>query len=425
MISTGNSFLFAMFILGGLFCFPVSAFMAQWNTTPPGGVIADLALSDDGSRIVVGTTGGLGVVYDQDGNLLWQTSVPGIVLVGCRGNGSAVILASREDLVTNKGALRFYNQTGEEQWYANTGAVEALDLPARSNRIVIGNRMGETIVFNDLGEEIARFNEKPRNSVIADLSVSDDGKVFSYSAYEQYPVVRYVTIDPKKKSSFKSPIPGEKSGVGSDPAIDQLEISSDGKFIVTAGGEGGQGLLTLYAKNGSVLWSKKMDSIRDIAITRNGSFVFSGSTGGNISCYAQTGNLSWVYPVNAEVTSLSLVPDKELFAAGNARGDIFLFNATGSLFNTLVWTEHISEFPSGEISKVRLSRDGTALVVAYGKKLYYFGKEPDNSTERDSIAGTSPLPTPVVTPKKDIFFLPGLTKIWNTWKNLTAPLWQP
>lgn len=425
MITTRNHLLLSIFLLGGLFCFPVSAFVAQWNTTPPGGVIADLALSDDGSWVVVGTTGGLGIVYDQNGTLFWQTRVPGRVLVGCRGNGSAFILASREDLMTNKGALRLYNQIGEEQWYVSTGAIEALDLPAKNDRIVIGNRIGETIVFDDRGEEIVRFDEKPKDSIITDLSISDDGKVFSYAVYEKYPQVRYVTIDTRKKSSFKSPFQGP-TGIVSIPGIRQVEISSDGKFIATASGEGSQGILTLYARNGTALWSKKMDSIQDIAITRTGSFVFTGTTGGNISCYSQTGNLSWVYPVGAGVTSLSLAPDKALLAAGNAQGDIFLFNATGSLFYTLLWTEHISEFPYSEISEVELAMNGTALVVAVnGKNLYYFKKESDTGIETDIVPQTSPPQTPALTPETRIFPITRLTEIWNAWKNLTAPLWRP
>jgi len=398
--------------------------MSVWNTTSPGGLISDLAISDDGSHVVVGTTGGLGIVYDQNGTLLWETQVPGSLLVGCLDNGTAFILASQEDIATNKGALRLYDQTGVERWYVNTGAVEALDLPAKTNRIVIGNRIGETIVLNDLGKEIARFDEKPGTPIIADLSVAADGKVFSYVVYERFPQVRYVTIDTKKKNTFKLSFSGDKTGIGSIPSIRQVVISSDGKFITTAGGEGSQGILTLYARNGTMLWSKKMDSIRDIAITKNGSYVFTGTTGGNISCYSQTGNLSWVYPVGAEVTSLSLAPDKELLAVGDAKGDIFLFNATGNLFFTLVWTEHISGFPSSEISQVRLARNGTALVaVVNGKSLYYFGNESNIAPEKNNITRTSPIPIPTITPKTGVFSIPRLTKIWNVWKNLTAPLW--
>ena len=171
-----NCLLFSIFLLFGLLCIPVSALVSVWNTTPPGGLIADLAISDNGSRVIVGTTGGLGIVYDQNGTLLWQTQVPGSLLVGCRGNGSAFILASQEDMATNKGGLRLYDQSGVERWYLTTGAVEALELPAKTNRIVIGNRIGETIVLNDLGKEIARFDEQPKTPVIADLSASDDGK---------------------------------------------------------------------------------------------------------------------------------------------------------------------------------------------------------------------------------------------------------
>jgi len=424
MITKGNCLLFSIFLLYCLICLPVSALIEVWNTTPPGGLIADLAISDDGSRVIVGTMGGLAIVYDQNGTLLWETRVPGSVLVGCQGNGSAFILASREDMVMNKGGVRFYDHTGAERWYVNTGAVEVLDLPAKTNRLIIGNRIGETTVLNDRGEEIAQFNESPGNSVIADLSITDDGKVFSYAVYEMYPRVRYVTIDTKKKSSFKSPSSGGKTGVGSDPVIRQVVISSDGKFIATAGGEGSQGILTLYANNGTILWSKKMDSIRDIEISRNGSFVFTGTTGGNISCYSQTANLSWVFPVGAEVTSLSMVPEKELLAVGDAQGDIYLFNATGSLFGTLLWIGHISEFPSSEISQVKLARNGTALVAAVnGKSLYYFEKESEHVPETDILSQTSPAPTAPLTPEAGLFTVSGLIEIWNAWKNLTAPLW--
>jgi WD40 repeat protein len=424
MMTPGRMLCLCSFVLlCSLSCIPVSALTAAWNTTLPGS-ISDLAISDDGSRVIVGTMDGLSAIYDQDGKLLWETHVPGSVLVGCRGNGSAFVLAAQEDIATNKGAVRCYNQSGDEQWYVNTGAVEVLQLPARADVMVIGNSAGETIVLNDQGTEIARFNETPMDSIIADVSVSGDGKVFAYAVYESFPVVRYATIDSGKKYKFKSPFSSTKTGSGSDPVIRQVRLSSDGKFIATAGGEGSQGILTLYARNGTVLWLKKVDAIRDISITKTGSYIFTGTTGGDISCFAQDGNAAWVYPAGAEVTSLSLSPDRGLLAAGDEQGDLFLFNATGDLFRTLLWTGRIHELQNDDISKVRLARNGTALVAAAnGNTIFFFKEESKASPEENVVVPTSPIPLSG-TPEESTFPFSRLTEIWNAWKNLTAPLWK-
>jgi len=383
MVGMGKYLLSAGIILCLICCIPVLAGTPCWETGVRGEYITGLAIADDGSHVIIGTTRGNARVYDRNGTLLWETRVPGSLMVGCRGNGTVFLLASQEDLYSNKGGVRLFSQDGTQLWLKNTGYTEAIDLPAQSDRILIGNRVADLLVLNEEGGEVAAFNELPRTYVVADLSMSDDGQVFSYTVHEMFPQIRFIRVDTGEKTNLTRLFESDLTGFGGDPLIQRVDVSSDGNYTASVQGEGGWDILCLHANDGTLLWTEEMDAIRDIAISGDGSSVCSGTGSGKITGYSREGYLSWEFISGSAITSLSRVSQNGLLAAGNDQGDLYLMNETGQL----LWSTRIDEFPRGDVTLVELSRDGTSLVAVINRHtVHYFAVD-------TTFSVTSPLPT--------------------------------
>ena len=373
MESGGKYLLLVVILLSFLLSFPAYGMKPAWNITNNGEYISDIAITDDGSRLITGTMTGIATVYDQNGTIIWERQVPGSLVVGCEENGNAFIIGSQEDIYSNKGAVRSFDRNGSQQWMVNTGCVAALGLARENKCIVVGNRRGDLIVLDGLGNEVAKFNDFPQTDVVSGISVSDNGKIFTYALYEMYPQVRYISINTQEKGYLRGLYNGSKTGYGGGEQITALALSSDGNYLITSNGEGSQGTLCLYG-NGRIIWSKDTGEISDIAILANGSAVYAGKTNGEILGYSRSGDLLFSLFSGSAITSLSLATDENLLAAGTANGNLYLLNDTGSL----LWTSRIEEFPVAEISRVEISRNGASLVVLVNNKhLYYFVNEPE------------------------------------------------
>jgi hypothetical protein len=383
MSSGGKYWVIAAILFLSLVSVPVCAMVPAWNITTNGALLTDIAISDDGSRVVIGSASGNATVYDHNGTVVWETRVPGSLLVGCEGNGTAYLLVSREDPYKNKGSARFYNPSGSLVSILHTGWVEGVD--TGPDRFLFGTYSGDLIVVNRSGAEIARFNDLPKTHPVAGLSLSADGKVFAYSLIERYPQVRYVTIASKSKRVFSKYSQLDIASSGADEPIGMVAVSGDGGWVVTAGGEGSHGLLCLYAKNGTRTWCKDMDTIKDIAITSNGSSIFAGTAKGDIVAFTRPGNVSWTYPSGSPITSLSFVDKRTLLAAGTAGGDLSLFNESGDL----LWQTRIDGFPAGTVSRVLVSRNGNALAALVNDRdIHYFVQEPEPAVAIPVVNGT-------------------------------------
>jgi len=371
-MALGGDYLLSAVLLLCFFVVPTSAMVPVWNLTTEGALLTDIAISDDGSRVITGSAGGDATVYDRNGTVLWETRVPGALFVGTEGNGTSYLLVSREDPYKNKGSIRVYNQSGSLVSVLHTGWVEGLK--TAPDRYLIGTFLGDLIVVNRSGIEVAQCNDTPKTYPVSGLSLSADGKVFGYSLVERYPQVRYVTIASNSKRTFSKFTKLDIAHYGADESISKIAISREGGWVATSGGEGSHGVLCLYAKNGTRMWSKDTDEILDLAVTANGTAVFEGTRKGDIIAFSPRGNISWIYSAGSPVTSLSLSADKDVLAAGTARGDLYLFNQTG----TLLWRDRLEAFPVAAVSRVVISRDAQALVAKVNDRhLYYFEQEPE------------------------------------------------
>jgi WD40 repeat protein len=354
---------------------PAGALVERWNISIAG--ISDVASADDGSRVIVGTNTGNAMVFDQNGTLLWETRVPGTVLVGCVGNGSSFLVASREGVENNKGAVRLFDGTGNVVWFRNTGWPMALDLCQSTGRILIGDRAGNLQVINQSGGEEAIFNDFPKSYPIAALSLSGDGKYFAYTLMERNTQVRYITVSSASKKAFQKAYTATSTYADNEP-VNRIVVSGDGAYVATAGGEGSHGILRLYARNGTLLWSKDTGQLTDIALSPDSSRIYTATRDGLVSCYSQSGNLSWEYSSPACIGSISLASGENLLASGSLDGDLCLFNESG----TLLWHCRITDFPTGAVSRVELSDQGNALVaLSNEKRIRYFVEETEPGVE--------------------------------------------
>jgi len=343
----------------------------RWEETIPG--ISGLALAGDGSRVIAGTNTGQVFVYDANGTLSWETRVPGTVQAGILQNGSAYLVASQEDREKNKGTLRLYDGDGKQQWFWNSGWITSMDFCQGTDRIVTADPSGNVIMLDGGGVEIRRWNDLPKMYSIADLALSADGKYFAYATEEPNPQVKFVTVSSGSKSAFKKYFTYTDNYGYLEP-IRRIELSGDGAYVATAGGEGSHGVLNFYAKNGTCLWTKDLSRINDLKIDGTGGCVFTACGDGNISCYNRSGSLDWVYASGAPAGSLSYADGGELLAGGNDNGDLLLFNRSGDL----VWEHTLDLFPAAAVSRVELSSDGSALaVIANGRELCYFVTVPE------------------------------------------------
>lgn len=330
-----------------------AAMELQWNTLIAG--TTDIAIADDGSRVIAGTNTGYAVVFDEKGSAVWEKRVPGSLLVGCVGNGEAFVLVSRELRENNKGGIRYFDGNGSQQWLVNAGWVTAL---AVSGTIAAGNAAGDLVVLDSYGDEVAGFNDFPKSYSICTLALSDDGKYGAYANAERNPQVKYITIGSRSKKVFSRPYKATTTYVDSDP-IRQVAISGDGAYVATAGGDGSRGPITLYSKGGTLLWQHAAPRTHDLVLNGNGSCIFTAGEDGYITCYDRAGDVSWAYDAGAPVRSIDYARGRGVLAAGTAAGELFLFNEDGDL----LWRDRVTCFPTGAISRVVISRDGEALVV--------------------------------------------------------------
>ena len=320
----------------------------QWDEAIPG--ISGFALAEDGSRVIVGTNTGQVFVYDGNGTVCWEKRVPGTVQAGILHNGSAYLVASQEDREKNKGALRLFDGDGEEEWFWNSGWITSMDFCQGTDRIVTGDRAGNVVMLDGGGFEVRRWTDLPKTYIVADMAMSADGKYLAYALEEPNPQVKFVTVSSGSKKSFSKDFTYTGTYGFLEP-IRQIELSGDGAYVATAGGEGSHGVLNFYARNGTLLWSKDISRLNDLTVDGAGGCVFAAEGDGNISCYNRSGSLEWVYPTGAPVESLSYARGGGLLAAGNDNGDLLLFNRSGEL----VWDDTLDLFPTGAVSRVEIS----------------------------------------------------------------------
>jgi len=115
-------------ILLVIFCSPASGKEPLWTRNVSDEYITDIAISEDGSRVVVGTSMGGVYLYDNQGSLLWSQRHEGIMMVGIASDASLVVTGESESREKDKGHLRVILR----EWDYSLDEEYRLDLRVRS-----------------------------------------------------------------------------------------------------------------------------------------------------------------------------------------------------------------------------------------------------------------------------------------------------
>ena len=358
-----------LLILILVFCNPASGKEPLWTERVNDEYITGIAISEDGSRVVVGTSMGGVYLYDGEGALCWSERHKGTMQVGISPDASLVVAGESESREKDKGALRVYDTNGTLAWMRHTGWICGFGTSEDLGRIAVGNRLGQVAVYDCEGiEEAWEDNLLKRYEATTATGMSSDGKFLAYSLLEKTPAIYLLNLDTKGRRTVSSVFREYGS------AVHTLRLSGNGSVLLAGSGEGSADTVYLFSSSGVLKWMEHVPDILDMEISSDGAMSLLGSEDGCIRAYTQTGNLSWTRCMDGAVQSLSFTPQGDLLAAGSREGEIILLSSDG----TPIWDCHIDRFPSASVDAVEISIWGNALVAVVNRnELLFFSTAPD------------------------------------------------
>lgn len=96
-----------------------SAGKLRWEHRIPDHVVGAGAVTPDGSRIVLGTVGGMIYMFDNDGNLLWKRPMLGVGEEGGMGHNAITISSDGKRVIVGSApsnCVMVYNEKGTRLW---------------------------------------------------------------------------------------------------------------------------------------------------------------------------------------------------------------------------------------------------------------------------------------------------------------------
>lgn len=139
-------------------------------------------------------------------------------------------------------------------------------------------------------------------------------------------------------------------------------ISSDGKNIITAGGN----RLSSHTSTGTVNWvtNPTKNAIIDMACNYDCSVIIVGSQDGTVQAVDRYGNTRWTYDAGQWVNAVAISQDASVIAAGGLDGTVYLLDRVGKLTTTKKMDKNIQQ------RSLAVNRAGTRIAVADQITLY-------------------------------------------------------
>ncbi len=370
-----------------ILCMQVHAKEPLWISNVSGEYITGVAVSEDGSRVMAGTSLGSIYLYDLNGTLLWSQRMKGMMQVALAPDASLFVTAESESRENDKGAVRAYDPDGNPLWIVHTGWICGLGVSDDLGRVATGNRHGDLAVYDYEGFEELFFYDIMKPYPLTGVAMSADGSYVAYSMLEITPAIYVVNVDTWGKRTINAPF--QKYG----SAVHTLRFSGNGTYLLAANGEGSTDTVYLFTNRGVLRWKEVLPDVLDMGITADGAMCVLGSGDGSIRAFDLSGNHIWTTCMDGAVQSLSMTPQGDLVAAGSAGGGILLMDGNGSA----IWNYAPERFPATRINAVHLSTQGNVLVaVVNDHEILFFSTDPDPPVIQPE---TSPLPEPESVPE--------------------------
>jgi hypothetical protein len=350
---------FVLFILIVSLFPPVHAIEPEWIYPMNGVEIGNIAVSTDGSTIIV-AAGNLWF-FSKDGTLLKKET-----------NAQKVVLTpdGRFAVSSFGGTLNFFRApltTGSTD-PRQLNRIWESDLPNRIRSVDITDN-GRTIVAATEGNGIFIITTETQkvfsNNTLSNtfFKISHDGsRIVGISADK----IRIYSTNAKVSKNYNLASNLEPRFMALSQTI-PLMVYNDGKTIHG-----------VDLSIGTELWQVTATGTpTSLAMTPSGSFVIIGTEKGNIERYTDKGILSWSYSSNNQnisapgITALAVSRDGGRVAAGSSDGHVFILDAGGKLLG--------SYKAKGPVQSITISNDGSFTLAADERNIYAFTSGPSSS----------------------------------------------
>jgi WD40 repeat protein len=379
------------FFITAVFITPSLAVEPEWRVKSDQN--ADILLSDDGTRIVVG--GEHITVLTGNGQEIWKgwsgstndLSGDGKYLLNFQGFTERLIDNAVGAFLWEKGRPRFI--------------VDAV-ISSNGAMIVSAEEDGVVRFCNNAGIGLGtNLDNEEMPEKIRQLAVSGDG--------EQ-------TIAVAESGLYSYNRTGNLTW-WNERGGEKVALSDDNTVLATIRGN----TVSVFHAGGSEKWHNNLfhGECLSFAFSGDGSTVVIGSNDNNVYVIDGTGEPLWTFDTRMWAYRVAVSSDGSKIASGSMNKDIYLFDRQGNV----IWNYRVD----GAVKSVALTKDGTFLVVSTDTSIYGFDttEEPQETPPHTTVLPpttvvqtTSPVqttgtsaagtPTPTQAPVSGIILVSGI-----------------
>lgn len=360
-----SKLIFTLILLSAILCWSVlipniKADEPLWNYFV-GEPIEDIAISADGTSIILFDENGNLTSLDQSLNLNWNYQFPqspynakNIGSVAISNDGSTIVASCLQEHEYGNMAVRCFNQNGDVLWslthygdFDRSGILSSVSVSQDGQLITLIGMMDyekDFFLYNREGTQL--WAEESQNPT--EIKISGDGNFVLISdnsePWREYPYGQLHLFSKQKTLLWSE---------SQDEHYTSIAISHDGS-IIAAGCEDNK--IHVFNQTGTKMfdYSTLVGTELFVDVSADGSTIALGSNNEKIVLFSQNGTKLWDYQTSSPVLSVSLSADGSFLAAGCADGMAYHFSKNGSL----LWS-----YKTGDSALVSLSNDGQYLAI--------------------------------------------------------------
>ena len=257
------------------------------------------------------------VKLDSQGNTLWerQTGLIGLDGLAVVPDGSFIAVGATDQ--EKKGHLMLFDQDGNKLWdHQIDGRIETVAV-SKNGYVVAGPRDRYIYLYDRNGELIFEYFANSDYD-IQDTAIASDETFFLFGSEHKY--LNCYTLK------------GDLLWQKETGSLCNIRISADGEYIAVGTADS---TLFLFDKNGNKLWGKKVTDafyIEEVAISAHGEYIAINTVRGfflptlYLDVYSKEGELLWQYEGNQPFMAIAMSDDGHYIAAGNQNTLVFFDN---------------------------------------------------------------------------------------------------
>ena len=262
-----------------------------------------LTLAEGRRRVLVGCTNGKAYQWDYEGHLLREYQTDGFIWgMGITPNADLIAFG------TTAGSLFLFDEAGTRLWQYSLGAaVMQLSITPNGQYIATGSEDRHIYLFDRTGNLCWRY--KTGEKVWAGARIAAAKYIVAGSNDHNV-----YLLDHNRHLLWK---------YDTGANIDAVTITPDGRYIAAAGNAN---TVFLLSNTGERLWSYKTGGyIYDLSLSADGRFLVAGSNDNYVYLFNEAGNCIWKQQTNYMVQAVAITPNGRLFTAASRDNSVYVF----------------------------------------------------------------------------------------------------